>query len=84
MEMNHVVMIIVPVIAGIFGWVGNHISNQPKREDTNLNRIEFIVSNYEKLNDQCEGRVKRLSYENKVLRDKNRHLKSELKKKGAE
>lgn len=86
MEMSHVVMLVVPVISAVGVWVGNHISNKPKKEDTNLNRIEFIVSNLEKFNEKCERKVKRLSYENKTLREKNRNLEYQLheKEKGGE
>lgn len=86
MEMSHVVMLVVPVISAVGVWIGNHISNKPKKEDANLNRVEFIVSNLEKFNEKCERKVKRLSYENKTLREKNRHLEHQLneKEKGGE
>ena len=81
MEMSHIVMIVVPIISAVGVWVGNHISNKPKKEDANLNRVEFIVSNLEKMNERCEGKVKRLAYENKTLREKNRCLEHQLKEK---
>lgn len=78
MEMEYVVIIAVPILTGIAGWVGNHISNRPKRENNNMNKIQLIIAEYEKMNQRCEERNLRMCEENRDLRDKNRNLKKEL------
>lgn len=77
MSTEYVVMIIVASITAVGGWIGNHISNKPKRDDSHMNRIELIITKYEswnkaleKENEDLESRNITLKKENHILREK--------------
>lgn len=87
MEMEHVVMIAVGLIAAVGGWISNHISNKPKKEDVNVNRIETIMRSLErqyerseKRVEECEDRYSKACEENRQLREKLRDLRRVLSK----
>lgn len=56
MSGEYVVMIIVAGITAVGGWIGNHISNKPKRDDSQMNRINLIITQYESWNDDLKER----------------------------
>ena len=70
MSGEYVVMIIVAGITAVGGWIGNHISNKPKRDDSQMNRINLIITQYESWNDDLKERNIKLKKENHVLREK--------------
>ena len=49
MDSEYIKLIIVPIIAAVGGWVGNIITNRPKHEDNSMNRINLVMSQYEKI-----------------------------------
>lgn len=58
MEVEHLVMILVPIIAAVGGWVSNIINNRTEKEDLNIKRIETIISNLEHQYERSEERLK--------------------------
>ena len=79
MSMEYAVMIIVAGITVIGGWIGNHISNKPKRDDSQMNRINLIITQYESWNDDLKERNIKLKKENHVLREKITCLEKRIK-----
>lgn len=79
MSGEYVVMIIVAGITAIGGWIGNHISNKPKRDDSQMNRINLIITQYESWNDDLKERNIKLKKENHVLREKITCLEKRIK-----
>lgn len=79
MSGEYVVMIIVAGITAVGGWVGNHISNKPKRDDSQMNRINLIITQYESWNDDLKERNIKLKKENHVLREKITCLEKRIK-----
>lgn len=78
MDMQYVVMIAVAVITAAGGWIGNHISNKPKREESQMNKINLIINQLEKNVDNCEKRYSKACEENRLLRDEKRALRRKL------
>ena len=72
-------MIIVAGITAVGGWIGNHISNKPKRDDSQMNRINLIITQYESWNDDLKERNIKLKKENHVLREKITCLEKRIK-----
>lgn len=79
MSGEYVVMIIVAGITAVGGWIGNHISNKPKRDDSQMNRINLIITQYEAWNDDLKERNIKLKKENHVLREKITYLEKRIK-----
>lgn len=79
MSGEYVVMIIVAGITAVGGWIGNHISNKPKRDDSQMNRINLIITQYEAWNDDLKERNIKLKKENHVLREKITCLEKRIK-----
>ena len=79
MSGEYVVMIIVAGITAVGGWIGNHISNKPKRDDSQMNRINLIITQYESWNDDLKERNIKLIKENHVLREKITCLEKRIK-----
>lgn len=79
MSGEYVVMIIVAGITAVGGWIGNHISNKPKRDDSQMNRINLIITQYESWNDELKERNVKLKKENHVLREKITCLEKRIK-----
>ena len=79
MSGEYVVMIIVAGITAVGGWIGNHISNKPKRDDSQMNRINLIITQYESWNDDLKERNIILKKENHVLREKITCLEKRIK-----
>ena len=79
MSGEYVVMIIVAGITAVGGWIGNHISNKPKRDDSQMNRINLIITQYESWNDDLKERNIKLKKENNVLREKITCLEKRIK-----
>lgn len=79
MSGEYVVMIIVAGITAVGGWIGNHISNKPKRDDSQMNRINLIITQYESWNDDLKERNIKLKKENHVLREKITFLEKRIK-----
>lgn len=79
MSGEYVVMIIVAGITAVGGWIGNHISNKPKRDESNMNRINLIITQYESWNDDLKERNIKLKKENHVLREKITCLEKRIK-----
>ena len=79
MSGEYVVMIIVAGITAVGGWIGNHISNKPKRDDSHMNRINLIITQYESWNDDLKERNIKLKKENHVLREKITCLEKRIK-----
>lgn len=79
MSGEYVVMIIVAGITAVGGWIGNHISNKPKRDDSQMNRINLIITQYESWNDDLKERNIKLKKENHVLREKIICLEKRIK-----
>lgn len=79
MSGEYVVMIIVAGITAVGGWIGNHISNRPKRDDSQMNRINLIITQYESWNDDLKERNIKLKKENHVLREKITCLEKRIK-----
>ena len=79
MSGEYVVMIIVAGITAVGGWIGNHISNKPRRDDSQMNRINLIITQYESWNDDLKERNIKLKKENHVLREKITILEKRIK-----
>lgn len=79
MDLQYFVMIAVAVITAVGGWIGNHISNKPKRDESNMNRINLIITQYESWNDDLKERNIKLKKENHVLREKITCLEKRIK-----
>lgn len=79
MDLQYSVMIAVAVITAVGGWIGNHISNKPKRDESNMNRINLIITQYESWNDDLKERNIKLKKENHVLREKITCLEKRIK-----
>ncbi|WP_213810594.1 hypothetical protein [Jeotgalicoccus sp. WY2] len=79
MSGEYVVMILVAGITAVGGWIGNHISNKPKRDDSQMNRINLIITQYESWNDDLKERNIKLKKENHVLREKITCLEKRIK-----
>lgn len=79
MSGEYIVMIIVAGITAVGGWIGNHISNKPKRDDSQMNRINLIITQYEAWNDDLKERNIKLKKENHVLREKITCLEKRIK-----
>lgn len=86
MDMQYVVMLAGFIITAVGGWIGNHISNKPKRMESNDNRINTIITHLERNWEKCEKRYTKACDENRALRSEKRALKNELDdlKKGGE
>lgn len=78
MDLQYFVMIAVAVITAVGGWIGNHISNKPKRDESNMNRINLIITQYESWNDDLKERNIKLKKENHVLREKIESLEKRI------
>lgn len=72
MTFEYGVMILIAIITGAAGWVSNIITNRPKNEEANYNRVNWIVTEYEKS-------LKRTREENDSLRAENKDLKLKIK-----
>lgn len=74
------------VVTAVFGLIGNHVSNKPKRMESNDNRINTIITHLERNWEKCEKRYTKACGENRTLRSEIRVLKNELDelKKGGE
>lgn len=70
MDLQYLVMIAVACITAAGGWIGNHISNKPKRDESHMNRINLIITQYESWNDELKERNVKLKKEVHVLRGK--------------
>lgn len=70
MTFEHLIMVLIAVITGVAGWVGNIITNAPKQEESTMNRINLIIVEYEKSLERCNERNKVLVKENRELREK--------------
>lgn len=79
MSTEYVVMIIVASITAVGGWIGNHISNKPKRDDSHMNRINLIITQYESWNEELKERNVTLKKEVQVLREKVTCLEKRIK-----
>ena len=79
MSIEYVVMIIVASITAVGGWIGNHISNKPKRDDSHMNRINLIITQYESWNEELKERNVTLKKEVQVLREKVTCLEKRIK-----
>lgn len=79
MSGEYIVMIIVAGITAVGGWIGNHISNKPKRDDSQMNRINLIITQYEAWNDDLKERNIKLKKENHVLCEKITCLEKRIK-----
>lgn len=78
METEHFVMILVPIIAAVGGWVSNIINNSAEKDDLNIKRIETIISNLEQQYERSEERLKYCEQRCKDERDENIKLKKSL------
>ncbi|MEK4555541.1 hypothetical protein [Jeotgalicoccus sp. FSL K6-3177] len=76
---EYVALIIVAVITAVGGLIGNYISNKPKRDDSHMNRINLIITQYESWNDDLKERNIKLKKENHVLREKITCLEKRIK-----
>ncbi|MEY8559609.1 hypothetical protein AALF85_02700 [Jeotgalicoccus halotolerans] len=74
MSIEYVVMIVVPIITGLFGFLSQRMDLFSKREDSSHKRIEFIVSFLENANEKCNNELRRMTDENSKLRSKVRDL----------
>lgn len=72
MTFEYGVMILIAIITGAAGWVSNIITNRPKNEEANYNRVNWIVTEYEKS-------LERTREENDSLRAENKDLKLKIK-----
>jgi len=72
-------MLLVAIVTGVSGWVGNYITNLSKRDETSMNRINLIIVEYEKSLEQCKDRNAVLVKENRILRQENNELHDKLK-----
>ena len=79
MSIEYVVMIIVASITAVGGWIGNHISNKPKRDDSHMNRINLIITQYESWNEELKERNVKLKKEVQILREKVTCLEKRIK-----
>lgn len=79
MSTEYVVMIIVASITAVGGWIGNHISNKPKRDDSHMNRINLIITQYESWNEELKERNVKLKKEVQILREKVTCLEKRIK-----
>lgn len=78
MDTQYIVMLASVVITAVGGWVANHISNKPKRDESNMNRINLIITQYESWNDDLKERNIKLKKENHVLREKIESLEKRI------
>src|SRR5699024_5694453 len=58
MDVEHLVMILVPIIAAVGGWVSNIINNRTEKEDLRIKRIETIINNVQHQYKSSEERLK--------------------------
>lgn len=79
MDAQYVVMIAVAIITAAGGWVGNHISNKPKRDDSHMNRINLIITQYESWNEILTQKNIKLKKEVHVLTEKVTRLEKRIK-----
>ena len=79
MEAEYIFMLAGVIITAIGGWVANHISNKPKRDESNMNRINLIITQYVSWNDDLKERNIKLKKENHVLREKITCLEKRIK-----
>lgn len=70
MSIEYGTLIIVAIITAVGGWIGNYISNKPKRDDSHMNRINLIITQYESWNEELKKRNVKLKEENRVLHEK--------------
>lgn len=78
MSTEYVVMIIVASITAVGGWIGNHISNKPKREDSHMNKINLIIMQYESWNEALKKENGKLSERNVTLKKENHILREKV------
>lgn len=79
MTFEYGVMILIAVITGVTGWVSNIITNRPKKEEANHNRVNWIVTEYEKSLERSREENKCLREEVKELRQKIEELTLKIK-----
>lgn len=60
MDSEYIKLIIVPIIAAVGGWIGNIITNRPKHEDISMNRINLVITQYEKIIEENNRTIKHL------------------------
>lgn len=78
MSTEYVVMIMVAVISVVGGWVSNHISNRPKHDESNMNRIDLIIKQYESWNEALKKENGKLSERNVTLKKENHILREKV------
>lgn len=79
MSTDYIVSILLGLISAVALWIGNHISNRPKKDETNVNKINTILSYYEKINDDWEKRYERAEARNQSLCEENTRLRKRIK-----
>jgi predicted RNase H-like nuclease (RuvC/YqgF family) len=79
MSTDYIVSILLGLISAVALWIGNLITNRPKKDETNVNKINTILSYYEKINDDWEKRYERAEARNQTLCDENDRLRKRIK-----
>lgn len=79
MTFEYGVMILIAIITGAAGWVSNIITNRPKNEEANQNRVNWIVTEYEKSLERSREENICLREEIKELRQKIEELTLKIK-----
>lgn len=50
----------MPLLIMAGGWVGNWITNAPKREDASINRLNLVMNQYDKIIEENNRTIKHL------------------------
>lgn len=58
--MEYIKLIIMPLLIMAGGWVGNWITNAPKREDASINRLNLVMNQYDKIIEENNRTIKHL------------------------
>lgn len=78
-ETEYVVIILSAVIGAAGTLIANKISSKPNEEDASTNRLNMILTYYEKISEQWKKRCETLEKRNSVLCETNDRLRKENK-----
>lgn len=58
------------IVAG--GWIGNWITNAPKREDASINRLNLVMNQYDKIIEENNRTIKHLKQKITEIQDEKK------------
>lgn len=81
MYAEYIAMILVAIISAVGVIWGNHITTKPKTEDANINRINLMMDQYQRIIEENNLTIKHLKSKISEMKDENEQEIKEYKRK---